>query len=562
MATSLKFRKIATVPSEGLEVGTIYFETSTSLIYVASSATTKECFSGVKNASFDDESKVLTITNSVGDNVSLDFSDMASADSVTQALANKLNIGTEADTAGTKSYWGLKKDIAAAQSAATAAGQAAATEAVTNAVNALDVDDTAQAGQYVSSVKQTDGKIAVTRKAFSGSEIPVGGNEEHAEDTIDSAIENLYDLVNAATTSGVTELNGQTGDIEIATGDANGQIKVGTVNVSVKGLADTAFMESSEFATAGQGAKADTAIQEVTANTSATDFLDVTATEGIANSVAINVAPKFATLSTESEGLVKASDVREYVKSVQGSVMRYKGTKATYEDLPEDAVIGDVYNVTAVNGSYPAGTNYAWDGSAWDPLGSEIDLTNYATHDDLDALNGSNIKVDSTAEAMTIKAKLDALDSAISAKPSTDTNTTYTFANGSDGSFTVTPSDGSAQTVSIGKPATAGTADQVAHSLTISLNGTAQTAFTGIADVAFNITPESIGAIKSVNGGNNGHLTITADVSNSVATINGSLDTQAVSSSSSEADGLATAYDVKQYVDSQITSGLTWAEFV
>lgn len=38
-------------------------------------------------------------------------------------------------------------------------------------------------------------------------------------------------------------------------------------------------------------------------------------------------------------------------------------------------------------------------------------------------------------------------------------NTTYTFANGLNGTFTVTPSGGSAQTVSIGKPATAGTAD-------------------------------------------------------------------------------------------------------
>jgi hypothetical protein len=38
-------------------------------------------------------------------------------------------------------------------------------------------------------------------------------------------------------------------------------------------------------------------------------------------------------------------------------------------------------------------------------------------------------------------------------------NTTYTFANGSNGTFTVTPSGGSAQTVSIGKPSTAGTAD-------------------------------------------------------------------------------------------------------
>lgn len=38
-------------------------------------------------------------------------------------------------------------------------------------------------------------------------------------------------------------------------------------------------------------------------------------------------------------------------------------------------------------------------------------------------------------------------------------DTTYTFANGSNGSFTVTPKGGTAQTVSIGKPATAGTAD-------------------------------------------------------------------------------------------------------
>lgn len=41
----------------------------------------------------------------------------------------------------------------------------------------------------------------------------------------------------------------------------------------------------------------------------------------------------------------------------------------------------------------------------------------------------------------------------------TEENTTYTFTNGTDGSFTVTPSGGSAQKVTIGKPATAGTAD-------------------------------------------------------------------------------------------------------
>ena len=40
-----------------------------------------------------------------------------------------------------------------------------------------------------------------------------------------------------------------------------------------------------------------------------------------------------------------------------------------------------------------------------------------------------------------------------------DVNTTYTFTDGTNGSFTVTSSDGSTKVINIGKPATAGTAD-------------------------------------------------------------------------------------------------------
>ena len=50
----------------------------------------------------------------------------------------------------------------------------------------------------------------------------------------------------------------------------------------------------------------------------------------------------------------------------------------------------------------------------------------------------------------------------------TDTNTTYTFASGTNGSFTVKPSTSdTTTTVSIGKPATAGTADKVANALNV-----------------------------------------------------------------------------------------------
>ena len=47
----------------------------------------------------------------------------------------------------------------------------------------------------------------------------------------------------------------------------------------------------------------------------------------------------------------------------------------------------------------------------------------------------------------------------------TNNNTTYTFANGTDGSFTVTPSNGTAKKVSIGKPASAGHSDTATNAI-------------------------------------------------------------------------------------------------
>lgn len=67
---------------------------------------------------------------------------------------------------------------------------------------------------------------------------------------------------------------------------------------------------------------------------------------------------------------------------------------------------------------------------------------------------------DSTSHVASVTAVTKA-DIAALGIPAQNTNTTYTFANGSAGNFTVTPSGGSAQTVSVGKPANAGNADTV-----------------------------------------------------------------------------------------------------
>lgn len=67
------------------------------------------------------------------------------------------------------------------------------------------------------------------------------------------------------------------------------------------------------------------------------------------------------------------------------SVYSYKGSKATFAELPTDAVLGDVWNVEEAHDNTPAGTNWAWNGTEWDALGGSIDLSKYYTKDDIDA---------------------------------------------------------------------------------------------------------------------------------------------------------------------------------
>jgi hypothetical protein len=64
----------------------------------------------------------------------------------------------------------------------------------------------------------------------------------------------------------------------------------------------------------------------------------------------------------------------EQIVASLGPVMKYKGTVATYNDLPSTGQeIGDTYNIL------DTGENYAWDGSDWDALSSTVDLSAYRT---------------------------------------------------------------------------------------------------------------------------------------------------------------------------------------
>lgn len=68
-------------------------------------------------------------------------------------------------------------------------------------------------------------------------------------------------------------------------------------------------------------------------------------------------------------------DLSSYAKKTDvEAAIHYKGIKNTVSDLPTTgSVIGDMWNVKST------GANYAWDGTAWDKLSENIDLSGLLT---------------------------------------------------------------------------------------------------------------------------------------------------------------------------------------
>ena len=98
--------------------------------------------------------------------------------------------------------------------------------------------------------------------------------------------------------------------------------------------------------------------------------------------------------------------------------------------------------------------------------------------------------------------------------PSSDTNTTYRFSSGTGG-FTVTSSGGSTQTVSIGKPSTAGTADKVANTLTFT--GYQSKSYNGSAAVSVAIPSRVSDLTNDI-----GYITSYTDTKNTTGSTNSS----------------------------------------
>ncbi len=184
---------------------------------------------------------------------------------------------------------------------------------------------------------------------------------------------------------------GTTSDSANATGSVYGRIAQNVSDISaLKGRVDTAESDIDALETG----KVDKVVGK---QLSTEDYTTAEKTKlgGIAEGAQVNV---IETVKVDGSPLAVESkavniDLSAYAKKADlSSAYVYKGSVDDTTGLPSGANTGDVYNINnqfTFNGKvYPAGTNVAWNGTAWDPLGGTVDLSVYYTKTETDGLLG------------------------------------------------------------------------------------------------------------------------------------------------------------------------------
>lgn len=107
-----------------------------------------------------------------------------------------------------------------------------------------------------------------------------------------------------------------------------------------------------------------------------------------------------------------ATAIQQAIDTAVSSVFTYKGTKATVAALPSTGnATGDIWHVTANNGEY------VWNGTAWEELGSTVDLSGY-----LQSVTIAGTTLTPTSSTITVEALKTALGLGNAAYKGVDTS--------------------------------------------------------------------------------------------------------------------------------------------
>lgn len=444
----------------------------------------------------------------------------ASGHTITPGKVNAVlaNAGITAATKNSLVKYDAKGLVTSGVAAGTAATKDVATEAISTTANGNLVTgaqvktyvDTAVAdlagamhfvGVSTTDPKGSTGATVSGHTKWSAGDVVIYGNKEFVLDKAENKAANWHELGDES----IYAVKGSIVNADIAANAAIDQSKINGLGASLNAKIDkvtdavngnfVAFgasgavvdsgKKAADFATAssvtqltGRVEAAETDIDNLQAVTiagkklsgavtiGANDLSDVTITtpaagQGLVYDATNNVWKNSAITASSVAwtGVSGRPTSVELTGDITGSVNLGSGKNSITTSIAAGSIVNaDIADNAAIGMSKISGLSTA--------LGGKVDntitvngqaLTDNVQINDISGNAGSANKVNN---ALTINGnKYDGSKAITITTP--DTDTTYTFAGG-NGSFTVTPKGGTAQTVSIGKPSTAGTADAVA----------------------------------------------------------------------------------------------------
>lgn len=144
---------------------------------------------------------------------------------------------------------------------------------------------------------------------------------------------------------------------------------------------DTTYEPATTSVAGLMSAEDKTKLEQLVAASGEQNVIEVVKVNGVAlevteedKSVNVVVPTKTSDITNDS-GFQTATQVTAAINAAIATVYEYKGSVDTADELPqEDMEVGDTYNIAAASDYGPAGMNVAWNGTAWDALGSSITI--------------------------------------------------------------------------------------------------------------------------------------------------------------------------------------------
>ena len=132
--------------------------------------------------------------------------------------------------------------------------------------------------------------------------------------------------------------------------------------------------------TSETNAKASATSASASATAAATSERNAKNAATSASASATNAATSETNAKVSETNAAASAKKAEEEATKLSKALKYKGSVATYSDLPTDPEVGDMWNIKTADKTrgIKAGDNVAWSGSEWDNMGGKVDLSDYA----------------------------------------------------------------------------------------------------------------------------------------------------------------------------------------